>query len=140
MLPGLQLHHVGWAVENLDVPAAHFRALGYLPDPTLPDTVDPQFQVALRFLCRSEHEPLIELIAPAGPQSSVTAILKRSGPGPYHLGYRVADLAAAGAQLRAAGFVPITEAVPAPALGQRLIQFWRSSAAGLVELILWPQP
>jgi methylmalonyl-CoA/ethylmalonyl-CoA epimerase len=138
MLPGLKLHHIGWAVDDVEKATGLFSALGYELEPALPDRVDANFEVRLRFLRRAGDEILVELVAPAGPASSVNALLKRSGPGPYHFGFRVDDLESAGAALAQRGFLSITQALPAPALGGRLIRFWRSPVLGMVELILWP--
>ena len=138
MLPGLKPHHIGWAVADLNSATALFAQLGYELEPSLPDCHDPNFQVHLRFLHRPGDPTLIELIAPAAENSSVSALLKRSGPGPYHLGFRVAEMEPAEAQLRQLGFMPISPLQPAPALGNRLIRFWRHSSLGLIELILWP--
>ena len=138
MIPGLKPHHVGWAVADLEPATALFAELGYALEASLPDCLDPNFQVNLRFLSRPGDDVLIELIAPAGPNSSVSALVKRSGPGPYHLGFRAADMDSADAQLRKLGFMPISQLQAAPALGNRMIRFWRHQSLGLIELILWP--
>jgi methylmalonyl-CoA/ethylmalonyl-CoA epimerase len=136
-LPG-QLHHVGWAVNRAEHAALTWRGLGYEPDPSLPDQPDPEFGVTLQFLRRPNDPVRLELVMPTRPDSVVAALLERSGPGPYHLGYRVDDLEAAARQLRGLGFRPVTRRHAAPALAGRLIQFFRHPAVGLVELIQWP--
>jgi len=138
VLSGFKLHHVGWAVDDVEKATDLFALLGYGLEPSLPDRVDPNFDVRLRFLRRAGDDVLIELVAPAGPASSVSALLKRSGAGPYHLGFRVDDLEKSGAQIAQHGFLPITKALPAAALEGRLIRFWRSPVIGLIELIEWP--
>ncbi len=138
MFPGLKPHHIGWAVADVESATALFSGLGYTLEASLPDRTDPNFQVTLRFLRPANEGLLIELVAPTAPGSSVSAILKRSGPGPYHLGFRVDDLDAAGAQLAQRGFLPLSQPHSAPAFAGRLIRFWRSPAIGLIELILWP--
>jgi methylmalonyl-CoA/ethylmalonyl-CoA epimerase len=137
VLPGFKLHHVGWAVDDIEKAVGLFAMLGYGMEPSLPERVDPNFEVRLRFLRRAGDEVLIELVAPAGPASSVSALLKRSGAGPYHLGFRVDDLEKSGAQLAQRGFLPVTQALPAVALEGRVIRFWRSPVIGLIELIRW---
>lgn len=138
-LPG-QLHHIGWAVADAGHAVQLFRGLGYESEPTLPDRLDPDFGVELRFLRRAGDPVLIELVIPARSDAVVAALLARNGPGPYHLAYRVDDLAATAATLRETGFRPITPRRPAPALAGRDIQFFRHAQLGLVELIQWPQP
>ena len=136
-LPG-QLHHVGWAVARIENATQLLQNLGYESDPALPDQPDPEFGVALRFLRRAHDPVLLELVMPTRPDSIVSAWLERTGPGPYHLGYRVDDLELAAQHMRGLGFRPVTSRHPAPALAGRAIQFFRHPEVGLVELILWP--
>lgn len=138
MIPGCRLHHVGWAVADLLCAAQGFEKMGYVLEPGLPDTVDENFGVSLRFLRLPGHDALIELVQPVREDSSVRSVLQRSGAGPYHLGFCVDDIAAAGAILRAAAFRPTTKRQPAPALGMREIQFFHRRDVGLIELIQWP--
>jgi hypothetical protein len=138
MFVGFEPHHVGWAVGDIGAATNLFAGLGYVPEPSLPDCKDENFQVHLRFMQHPQKNNLIELISPSGPNSSVGALLKRSGAGPYHLGFRVADMEAAGKQLLQSGFLAVSQLQPAPGLGGRLIRFWHAPAVGLIELILWP--
>jgi methylmalonyl-CoA/ethylmalonyl-CoA epimerase len=129
---------VGWAVADLEPATRSFAALGYGLDPELPEREDPQFKVVLRFLRRPGGGDLIELVCPTGAGSSVSGVLARSGPGPYHIAYCVDRLDDAEPVLRSLGFRRSTQRTPAPALGNRPIVFWHSPAVGLVELIEWP--
>jgi methylmalonyl-CoA/ethylmalonyl-CoA epimerase len=133
-----RVHHVGWAVSDLGTATRALERMGYGPDPELPDCEDPQFKVMLRFLRPRDGGALVELVCPTGEASSVSGILARSGPGPYHLAYRVADLGAAEAGLRSLGFRQSTRRTLAPALGGRPIVFWHHPEVGLVELVEWP--
>ena len=138
-------HHVGWAVADIAAAERAFLGTGYSPDPSLPGVTDSSFGVRLRFIRPTkragagEAGPLIELIAPAGGASAVSRILERSGPGPYHLGYCVDDLASAAGELRQRGFRPVAPPQAAPAFGGREVQFLHHQALGLIELIAWPQ-
>jgi hypothetical protein len=138
MIPGLRLHHVGWAVADIGSAAQAFQELGYILDATLTDAVDATFGVRLRFLCRPADQVLLELVEPTREDSSVSALLGRSGAGPYHLGYCVADLAAAAQALRSHRFRPTTPRLRACGLQMREIQFFHRRDTGLIELIQWP--
>lgn len=138
MIPGCRLHHVGWAVADLQSATEGFAKIGYVLEPMLPDTVDENFGVSLRFLRLPGHDALIELVQPVRDDSSVSAVIQRSGAGPYHLGYCVDDIAVAGVMLRACSFRPTTGRLRAPALGKREIQFFHRRDIGLIELIEWP--
>ena len=80
---------------------------------------------------------LIELVCPTGQGSSVSGLLARTGPGPYHLAYCVENLDIARPEMKALGFRLSTKRTLAPALGNRPIEFWHSPTLGLVELIEW---
>jgi hypothetical protein len=138
MIPDLRLHHVGWAVADMNAATRAFQELGYVAEPTLPAAVDGGFGVKLSFLCRPGEPVLVELVQPTRADSSVSAVLARGGAGPYHLGYCVNDIATAARQLRAVRFRPATSRLRAPGLGMREIQFFHKRDTGLVELIQWP--
>jgi methylmalonyl-CoA/ethylmalonyl-CoA epimerase len=78
----------------------------------------------------------IELIAPIGDDSPVARFLARRGPGLHHLAYRVPDLAATLAEMRARG-VPLIDETPRPGAHDRLVAFVHPRGAGgvLIELV-----
>ena len=139
MTESFRPHHVGWAVADLAGATTALLGLGYRRHESLSDATDESFRVRLRFLSPPGGSVPVELVAPAGDGSAVGTILGKSGPGPYHAGYCVDDLAAALRHLRAAGFRPVGGARPAPAFGGREIQFLHHPALGLIELIAWPE-
>jgi hypothetical protein len=138
MTSDFRLHHVGWAVANIGATTEALQALGYVSETTLPEMVDENFGVSLRFLCRPSDHLLVELVQPTRADSSVSALLARGGAGPYHLGYCVDDLSAAALNLRAGRFRPTTPRLYAPALRMRQIQFFYRRDTGLIELVEWP--
>jgi methylmalonyl-CoA/ethylmalonyl-CoA epimerase len=138
MIPGLRLHHVGWAVPNIGAATEAFAELGYSLESTLPDAEHAEFGVRLRFLCRPADSVLVELVQPTRADSTVSAWLARAGAGPYHVGYCVDDLNAAAQALRARRFRPATARLRAPGLQMHEIQFFHRRDAGLIELIQWP--
>ena len=138
MIPGLRLHHVGWAVADIGATTQALQALGYALDGSLPEALDDQFGVKLRFLSRPADPVLVELVQPTRADSSVSALLARGAAGPYHLGYCVDDLAAAAQALRKQRFRPATPRLCAPGLKMHQIQFFHRRDTGLIELIQWP--
>jgi methylmalonyl-CoA/ethylmalonyl-CoA epimerase len=78
----------------------------------------------------------LQLIAPAAPTSTIATFLDRSGPGLQQLAYRVDDVVAAGAALRAAGLRLLYEQ-PRRGTAGSLINFVHPKEAGgvLVELV-----
>ncbi len=97
----LSFHHVGVAVKSIDAALGYYTGLFGLRQVTEPLEV-PGEKVRVCFI---EAPPgvLIELVEGLGEKSPVADIVERTGAGPYHICYRVADLDAAVRQLRAAG-------------------------------------
>ncbi len=81
-------------------------------------------------------EQRIELVEPAAPDSPVTRFLEKTGGGLHHVAYRVDDVAAAIAALKAAGLRLIDES-PRPGAHGTRIAFVHPKATGgvLTELV-----
>jgi methylmalonyl-CoA/ethylmalonyl-CoA epimerase len=78
----------------------------------------------------------IELIQPAGADSTVQKFLDKRGPGLHHIAYRVPDIEAALARLAAAGIRLIDRVPRAGAGGHRVAFLHPQSTQGvLVELV-----
>ena len=127
-------HHVGIAVRDLQsaIPA-YERLFGYkLISGPFSDAVH---NVTICFMSRGNGDPVIELVAPIGPNSPLDRILKRGG-GAYHLCYEVSDLRKAIDELRAHGAFLISEPAPAVAFEMREIAWMMTDEASLlVELV-----
>ena len=93
-----RIAHVGVAVTDLDAALAFYRdVLGLEAHP--PEEADGAAIVSLPF-----GESEVELLAPLRTDSPIAKFLERRGPGIHHICYRVADLDAALASCRAAGY------------------------------------
>lgn len=124
-----RIAHVGVAVPDLDAAVAFYRdVLGLRPG--APEEADGATIVSLPF-----GESEVELLAPLRSDSPIARFLERRGPGIHHLCYRVADLDAALAACRAAGYRLIDE-VPRTGAGGRRIAFVhpKATAGILLEL------
>lgn len=124
-----RIAHIGVAVPNLEDALAFYRdVLGLAPHP--PEVADGANIVALSF-----GESEVELLAPREPDSPIAKFLAKRGPGIHHICYRVADLDAALAACRAAGYRLVDE-VPRRGAGGRRIAFVhpKSTAGILLEL------
>src|SRR5262245_62326164 len=95
-----RLNHVAIAVPNLaEAAALDSKALGADVSPPVPH---PEHGVTVVFVSLSNTK--IELLEPLGERSPIEAFLQRNPSGGiHHVCYEVADIAAAGAQLKAAG-------------------------------------
>jgi methylmalonyl-CoA/ethylmalonyl-CoA epimerase len=124
-----KLAHVGLAVRDLDHTIAFYRdVLGAVPHP--PEQADGATIVRL-----SLGEIDIELLTAGDTESPIGRFLVRRGPGIHHLCFRVADLEAALAACRAAGYELIDRSPRTGADGHRIAFVHPRSTAGiLVEL------
>jgi len=85
-------------------------------------------------------EQRIELVEPAAPDSPVTRFLEKTGGGLHHVAYRVDDVAAAIAALKAAGVRLIDEAPRPGAHGTRIAFVHPKSTGGVLsELVEEPR-
>jgi methylmalonyl-CoA/ethylmalonyl-CoA epimerase len=124
-----RIAHVGIAVPDLDAAAAFYRdVLGLEPHPLeQADGAD--------ILSFPLGEASVELLAPRAPDGPIARFLERRGPGIHHICYRVADLDAALARCRDAGYQLIDESPRHGAGGCRIAFIHpRSTAGTLIEL------
>jgi methylmalonyl-CoA/ethylmalonyl-CoA epimerase len=124
-----RIAHVGIAVPDIDTALAFYRDVLGL-EPHEPETADGATVVSLPF-----GESEVELLAPRDADGPIARFLARRGPGIHHICYRVADLDAAVAACRAAGYRLIDE-TPRPGAGGRRIAFVhpKATAGILLEL------
>ena len=125
------LDHVGIAVRDLEAALAFYRdALGL--------EVEASEEVASQRV-RAHFIPAgpasLELLEATGSESTIARYVEKRGPGLHHITLRVADIAAALAQLKARGVRLIDEAARPGAEGAMVAFIHPSSAHGvLVEL------
>jgi methylmalonyl-CoA/ethylmalonyl-CoA epimerase len=134
--PGLQFHHVGYAVQNI---AAYVD--GYVSSVLRPRAVsriieDPIQRVRIAFVELPGGS--LELIEPTSPDSPVQQILNRKRGGLYHVGYTTRDFEAAMARAIAYGCRPLSKPVPAAAFGEKRIVFFMTPQFDIIELIEMP--
>ncbi|WP_380168794.1 methylmalonyl-CoA epimerase [Jannaschia sp. R86511] len=137
-VPGLVgVDHVGIAVPDLDAAVDfHTRVLGLRL--THRET-NPDQQVEEAMLAGPDQPAgsvQVQLLAPTGPTSTLARFLERSGPGLQQLAYRVLDVEAAAAHLRAAGVRVLYERARTGTAGS-LVNFAHPKDCGgvLVELV-----
>jgi methylmalonyl-CoA/ethylmalonyl-CoA epimerase len=127
----MRLHHVGVITGDLKGSTNFYAILGYTASTIYADPL----QKARIVLMQKAHEPLIELIAPDGPESPAASWLQRITAGPYHTCYEVDDLEAVVAFLRHHRLFPVIKPVPAVAFNMRRVIFLWGERSGLLELL-----
>ena len=126
-------HHVGVAVRRMAESIPVFeRLFGY--EVVSGPFDDPIQNVSVCFLSRGGVDPLIELVAPLGPNSPIDKTLKKGG-GTYHVCYQVPDIRAAIKHMVDEGSFLLGDPVPAVAFEMREIAWLMTEADLLVELV-----
>jgi methylmalonyl-CoA epimerase len=129
------IDHVGIAVADLEAAVAYYR-----------DTFGAVVTHRERIESDGVEEALIavagsyiQLVSPTRPDSPVARFLERRGEGLHHVGYRVADCAAALESVRANGGTLIDEA-PRPGSRGTTVAFVHPKGAfgTLIELVQEP--
>ena len=126
MAQGPRIAHVGIAVPDLEQALAFYRdVLGLTPH--APETADGAAILSLPF-----GESEVELLSPNAPDGPIAKFLARRGPGIHHICYRVADLDAALAACRRAGYRLIDESPRSGAGGRRIAFVHPKATAGIL--------
>lgn len=127
----LKVHHIGYLVKKAGPAKKAFTELGY----TLrQDFVrDDSRGIDICFL--EKDGVVIELVCPFTETSTVAGLAGRIKNSPYHICYVSESLEQDAASLRDLGYLPITEAEPAPACGGHPVQFFLHPSLGMIELV-----
>ena len=127
----LKIDHLGIAVESIDQASAFWQDILGLPLEGS-ETVDSQ-KVTTAFLPVGDSE--VELLESTAPDGPVAKYIAKRGQGIQHVAFRVENLEAALAELKAKG-IPLIDEVPRPGAGGARVAFVHPKAANgvLVEL------
>jgi methylmalonyl-CoA/ethylmalonyl-CoA epimerase len=134
-VPGLiSIDHVGIAVPDLEAAIAFYRDVFGLRLANIEVNVKQGVREAM--MAVGDSGSSIQLLAPLGPDSTIAKFLEKSGPGIQQMAYRVVDIEAACAALRASGLRLLYES-PHEGTAGSLINFIHPKDAGgvLVELV-----
>ena len=126
------IDHVGVAVEDLDAAIALYEQTLGMPL-VHRETMAEQGVEAVLLDVGPSH---VELLRPLGPDTTVGKFLTRKGPGLHHVAYRVADIDAALAELKARD-VLLIDSVPRTGIRGSRVAFLHPKATGgvLTEIV-----
>jgi methylmalonyl-CoA/ethylmalonyl-CoA epimerase len=126
-----RIDHIGVVVRNLEEQIPFYRDVLGLRFGGIETVASQKVRIAVFHV----GEVNIELLQPTGPESPVAAFLEKRGEGIHHLAYRVGDLPAAIAHLKARQVEMIDQA-PRPGAHGSQVAFLhpRSSGRVLTEL------
>lgn len=128
-----KLHHIGYAVKDIDAACVAFAELGYFPSGN--QMFDALRKINILFLENETNGAVIELVAPAAEGNPVDGILSKNGSSPYHLCFEVDDLNAAVEQMKSAKYIPMGKPLPAYAIHNKNVVFMFHKQLGIVELL-----
>jgi methylmalonyl-CoA/ethylmalonyl-CoA epimerase len=131
-----KIEHVALAVSDMEAAIAHYRDVWGLEVEHREHVEDQGVEEAMLSL----GESYLQLLAPAGADTTVARFLDRRGEGLHHIAYEVDDLEAALGELKAKGIELIDEA-PRPGGRGHMVAFVhpRDNHGLLVELIQRPR-
>ena len=112
------VHHVAFAVEDLDVAVETYRDL-LGAEVELRGTLDDQGVEAVYLRLGAGR---VELVSALGADTPVGRFLARRGPGMHHVGFTVDDVSATVEELGARG-ANVIDSVPRPGLGGHEVAF-----------------
>ena len=128
---GLNIHHIGYLVKNMEKAKDLFRLMGYAEEGGA--VYDDWRDVDICFLLKDGYR--IELVAPRGKNTAVGELRKKIGNSPYHICYEVYDLDKAISACGKEHFVIWQEPHEAAALDRRRVAFLLNGQMGMVELL-----
>ena len=128
----LSVHHIGIAVDDLDVAIERYARLFGATLEHRETVVDQGVEAASLRVGSSR----VELVTSLGPDTPVGKFLAKRGPGMHHVAFEVADLASELARLQAEGAQLIDE-TPRRGLFGLQVAFVHPEATGgvLAELV-----
>jgi methylmalonyl-CoA/ethylmalonyl-CoA epimerase len=127
--------HVGIAVEDLDVAIAFYEKTFGMTCYHVEENPEQGVREAMLRPADSSQSA-IQLLAPLTPDSTIATFLAKRGPGIQQMAYRVTDLDAVCASLRADGMRLLYDAPRIGTAGSRVNFIHPSSSGGvLVELV-----
>jgi methylmalonyl-CoA/ethylmalonyl-CoA epimerase len=126
------IDHIGFAVRDIDESIAFYAAMFGVSDWERISMPERFMDVAAARV----GGVMLELIAPTSEVASFAKFLRERGPGMHHIAYRVDDIVAALAQLKARG-AQLIDQTPQVGLHNSLVAFVhpKSMQGVLVELV-----
>lgn len=127
-----KVDHIGFAVRDIDSAIAFYSQTFGISEWERIPMPERHMEVAATRM----GDVLLELIAPTSDEAAFAKYLNERGPGMHHIAYRVNDIVAALAEIKARG-VQLIDETPRPGLHDTLVAFLhpKSCQGVLVELV-----
>ncbi len=128
------IDHTGVAVADLDAAIPFYRDVLKF-ELVHREVVEQQGVEAVLFDVGDSH---VELIAPLGPETGVAKFIEKRGPGLHHVAYRVADIDAVLASLKAQDVRLIDQQPRIGIRGSRVAFLHPAASGGVLTEIVEP--
>ncbi|MFQ3682362.1 methylmalonyl-CoA epimerase [Roseiflexus sp.] len=127
-----KVDHIGFAVRDIDSAIAFYSQTFGINEWERIPMPERHMEVAATRM----GDMLLELIAPTSDEAAFAKYLNERGPGMHHIAYKVNDIVAALAEIKARG-VQLIDETPRPGLHDTLVAFLhpKSCQGVLVELV-----
>jgi methylmalonyl-CoA/ethylmalonyl-CoA epimerase len=128
------IDHIGVAVPDLDAAIAYYRDTFGMQ--VVHEEVNEEQGVREAMIAVGDSGSCIQLLAPLSPASTIAKFLDRNGPGVQQVAYRVDDVEAVAATLRARGVRLLYDQPKGGTAGSKVNFIHPKDAGGvLVELV-----
>ena len=127
-----KVDHIGFAVRDIDSAIAFYSQTFGISEWERIPMPERHMEVAATRM----GDMLLELIAPTSDEAAFAKYLNERGPGMHHIAYRVNDIVAALAEIKARG-VQLIDETPRPGLHDTLVAYLHPKRCQgvLVELV-----
>lgn len=126
----MKIHHIGYAVSDIETAISKFEYLNYS---MISDKIDNARNVRIVFM--RNYNYLVELVSPINRNSPVNNILLKMGPTPYHICYKTTDIDKTIADMVIQGWLLVKKKERAIAIENRYVAFLYNKVIGLIELV-----
>ena len=128
----MKVHHLGYAVKNIDKAKHQFEVLGFTTEGNVIN--DDSRNIQIQFMINGNER--IELVSPLPGTNPVNSVLQKNGPIPYHICYEVDDIQKTIEEMeKLGGWICFSKPQNAPAIQGRLVAFLMNKHVGIVELV-----
>lgn len=127
----MKVHHIGYAVKNIEEAVKTFQQLGY----TLGGGITKDDFRCVKICFMKNGNECVELVAPNGEKTPVDGVLKLNGATPYHICYEVNNLDNSIAELKKQKFMVVQKPEIAPAIDCCKVAFLYQKDIGMIELV-----
>jgi methylmalonyl-CoA/ethylmalonyl-CoA epimerase len=124
--------HIGFAVRDIEEAVAFYSRMFDIDDWERIARPERHMVMAVARV----GDTLLELMAPTSEEAAFAKFVRERGPGMHHIAYRVDDIVAALAEVKARG-VQLIDEQPQPSIHNTLVAFLhpKSTLGVLVELV-----